>query len=159
MMKLIDFPGGYDSHVVRPKISADAEPHYEALTRGELLLQRCKACDHARFPAMPICTWCGSESSAWIAATGSGQVHSWVRYHRAYLPEFEALLPYVVLAVRLDEGPVLFGRLVSSESPPSGQRSTEAPSTPRIGQAARGVVERWADGFCGLAFELPETVA
>jgi uncharacterized OB-fold protein len=100
-----------------------------------------------RFPAAALCTWCGSDHADWTAAAGTGQVHSWVRYHRGFLPEFETLLPYVVLAVQLHEGPVLFGRLV------------QAQATPRIGQAARAVVERWADGFCALAFELGEEAA
>jgi uncharacterized OB-fold protein len=91
-----------------------------------------------------MCSWCGSDSAVWAAATGFGHVHSWVRYHRGYLPEFESLLPYVVLAIRLDEGPSIIGRLVS------------CPSTPVIGQRVSAVIERWSDGFCSLAFELVE---
>jgi uncharacterized OB-fold protein len=64
-----------------------------------------------------------------------------VRYHRAFLPEFEGLIPYVVIIARLDEGPTMFGRWLTTSR------------EPRIDAPVRGVVERWADGFCGLAFE------
>jgi hypothetical protein len=132
---------------VRPTITADSAAHYDALKRGELILQRCEACHCARMPAMPVCTRCGSDRAAWIGASGQGRVHSWVRYHRPYLPEFESMVPYAVLAVQLDEGPVMFGRLVTPVA------------APRIGQSVKGVVERWSDGFCGLAFELTQETA
>jgi uncharacterized OB-fold protein len=144
MLKITDFPGGHDSRTVRPNITADSRPHHDGLAEGRLMLPRCAACQRVAFPATPLCTWCGSESIRWFAAAGTGRVHSWVRYHRAYLPEFAPLVPYVVLAVRLDEGPVLFGRLLAADA------------APRIDGPARAVVERWADGFCGLAFELEE---
>ncbi|HEY4065953.1 MAG TPA: OB-fold domain-containing protein [Burkholderiaceae bacterium] len=152
-LKIVGFPGGHASGVVRPLITPDTEPHHEALTRGALLLPRCDACARMRLPATPACTWCGGTASTWSRATGQGRVHSWVRYHRAYLPEFAALVPYAVLAVQLDEGPVAFGRLVAG---PAGASTPPDAPPPRIGQPARAVVERWADGFCGLAFELAE---
>jgi uncharacterized OB-fold protein len=144
MLPFIDFPVGHDSRRLRPLISTDARPHYDGLERGALLLLRCDQCLRMRLPAAPLCTWCGCDAAAWQPASGRGRVHSWVRYQRGFLTEFEALLPYVVLAVQLEEGPVLFGRLVTPAA------------TPEIGQPTRTVVERWADGFCAPAFALDE---
>ncbi len=141
MLDVIAFPGGHDSRIVQPHISPDMRAHYDALAGGRLVLPRCNACRRVRFPATPACMWCAQVGLEWIDASGRGRVHSWVRYHRAYLPAFEPLVPYEVLAVELEEGPVLFGRLVTK-------------GAPRIGQPVRAVAERWADGFCGLAFEL-----
>jgi uncharacterized OB-fold protein len=144
MLPIINFPGGHESLRVRPVISADARPHYDGLARGQLLLMRCEDCERMRFPATPSCGWCGCERSTWQASSGRGRVHSWVRYHRSFLAEFEAMLPYVVLAVQLEEGPVLIGRLAASKA------------APEIGAPTRTLIERWADGFCAPAFALEE---
>ena len=122
MLSIIEFPGGHDSARVRPTITPEARPHYDALARGELLLLRCARCDRMRLPGSLPCPWCGDDIAAWVDAKGQGSIHSWVRYHRGFLPEFEPLLPYVVLSVELDDGPRLFGRLVTPAV------------TPRIGQ-------------------------
>ena len=55
-------------------------------------------------------------------------------------PEFETLVPYVVVAAKLEEGPIMLGRWLSSPDP-------------EIDTPVETVVEQWADGFCGLAFE------
>lgn len=135
----IDFPGGFDSARVRPTITPDTKPHYDGLCDGRLVLPECDDCKHVGPPAGAACLWCGSGKRQWRRCSGVGIVHSLVRYHRAYLPEFEALVPYVVVAARLEEGPVLFGRWLS-------------PKAPTIDAPLSGVIERWADGFCGLAF-------
>jgi len=138
-LESVPFPGGHDSRRVRPYITADNKTHYDALTRGELLLPCCGACVGVGAPVGACCTRCGALDRTWQRCSGRGVVHSWVRYHRAYLPEFESLVPYAVIAAKLDEGPILFGRWLSVREP-------------RIDGLVRGVVERWADGFCGLAF-------
>jgi uncharacterized OB-fold protein len=70
-------------------------------------------------------------------------VHSWIRYHRTYLPQFEPLLPYVVLCVTLVEGPRIFGRLVDAD------RGGPDPSP---GMPVEVVFERWPDGGVVHAF-------
>jgi len=50
------------------------------------------------------------------------------------------LVPYEVIAARFGDGPVLFGRWLAKDV------------TPVIGTEIRPVIERWADGFCGVAF-------
>jgi uncharacterized OB-fold protein len=142
-MKLdfIDFPGGHDSRRVRPYITPEIKQHYDALCDGILVLPECAACGLVGVPSGPCCMRCGSMRRNWRQCSGRGVVHSWVRYHRAYLPEFNDLVPYAVITARLEEGPTMFGRWLS------GQR------TPRFDAPIRGVIEKWADGFCGLAFE------
>jgi uncharacterized OB-fold protein len=135
----INFPGGFDSARVRPAITPDTRPYYDGLREGMLVLPECEDCGWVGPPAGVCCLWCGSVKRSWRRSTGAGIVHSWVRYHRAYLPEFEVLVPYAVVAARLEEGPVLFGRWLS-------------PRDPMMEGIVQGVVEQWADGFCGLAF-------
>lgn len=136
----VDFPGGHRSERVRPAITPENERHYQALREGVLLLPQCSFCRVVGVPSGPCCPACGTNERAWRRCSGRGLVHSWVRYHRAFIPEFRELVPYMVITARLEEGPTMFGRWLSPEH------------DPRIDAPVRGVVERWADGFCGLAF-------
>ena len=147
LLRILPFPGGGSSARVRPLISVDAKPHFDGLAKGLLLLQRCDRCRHFRLPPGPICTRCGCAGADWLPASGKGRIHSWVRYQRSFLTEFETLIPYVVLAVHLDEGPVVFGRLVQTDVAPA------------IGSPVRAVIEKWLDDFCALAFMVSEESA
>jgi uncharacterized OB-fold protein len=75
-------------------------------------------------------------------------VHSWIRYRRSYLPEFEALVPYVVLSVTLAEGPRIFGRLVDADR--------GRPPDPYAGMPVEVVFERWPDDGVMYAFTRTE---
>jgi uncharacterized OB-fold protein len=136
----IDFPGGHSSARVKPVITPDTQPHFDALRNGMLVLPECSECKHLGPPIGAACLWCGSAARQWRRCSGGGIVHSWVRYHRAYLPEFEMLVPYVVVAAKLEEGPIMLGRWLLSPDP-------------KIDTPVETVVEQWADGFCGLAFK------
>lgn len=125
-----------------PPVTPDSEPYWTALSRGTLLLQHCLECRRMRYPIAPVCPHCGGMQSEWSAASGRGKVLSWVRYHRQYLPEFADLIPYVVLAVALEEGPSMFARLV------------DASADPGIGDAVGLVVERWPGGRHMPVFKL-----
>jgi uncharacterized OB-fold protein len=48
----------------------------------------------------------------WIALSGLGTVVSWVVFHQKYFPGFSDEVPYIVAAVKLDEGPVIYTNLV-----------------------------------------------
>jgi len=76
---------------------------------------------------------------------GLGLVHSWVRYHRAYVPAFEPLLPYSAVSVEPDEGPRLFGRFTSS-------------GLPKIGLRVQTVAERWTTERVVTAFAAVDPV-
>jgi uncharacterized OB-fold protein len=135
-----DFPGAGSSARLRPLVVPDNAPFFKGLQEGQLLLQQCTSCHRLRSPPAPCCPWCFNAAHEWVAAVGEGSVHSWTRYHKAFLSEFAPLLPYAVVAAALVEGPIVYGRLV---------RDTAMLT---IGMALRAVIERWQDGFCSLAF-------
>ena len=139
VLELRVFPGGGDPARLLPAQSAESAPFWNALAQGHLMVQACDRCERARHPIAPICPHCGSAEFGWRALPGSGTVHSWARYHRSYLPEFEPLMPYVVLCVSLDEGPRMFGRLARGE--------------PAIDGRVQAVVERFVGGGCAIAFD------
>ncbi|MDF2117253.1 OB-fold domain-containing protein [Roseiarcaceae bacterium H3SJ34-1] len=119
--------------------SGSTRTYHDGLAAGRLMLQRCSACGRCRVPMAPVCPYCDGEAADWIAASGRGQVVSFVRYARAHLPEFEAIVPYTVLCVQLAEGPRMFGRLAGSD-------------TAWIGQGVAVIIEQWVDGGRAPAF-------
>ena len=72
-------------------------------------LQRCAGCGAFRYPPGPVCHACLSPAFAWEAVAGTGEILSYVIFHRQYLPAYPA--PYNVIAVRLDEGPIMMSNL------------------------------------------------
>ena len=139
-LELRDFPGAGDPTALLPPRTRESAPFFDALAEGHLILQRCLGCERLRHPIAPVCPYCTATAFEWHHCTGAGTVHSWVRYRRGYLPEFEPLLPYDVLCVALEEGPRLFGRLAGPAAEPSFEMPVQA------------IVERFPSGECALAF-------
>lgn len=133
-LELRDFPGAGDPTRLLAPETDDAAPFHEGLQACRLVLQRCRSCARLRWPLAPVCPYCRSPQLDWEELSGLGAVHSWVRYGRSYLPEFEPLMPYAVLSVALAEGPRMFGRLC------------DADVEPYIGMPVRAIVERFAGG-------------
>ena len=122
--------------------TVDLASFRDGLREGRLVLRRCLGCGRPRYPHGPTCPVCGSEGFRWDDVEPAGVVHSWIRYRRSFLEEFEPLIPYVVLSVELADGGVrLFGRL-------------RGEGEPQIGARTGMVVERWADDTHMFAFEL-----
>lgn len=76
---------------------------------GAMRLQCCKECGAFRYPPGPVCAECLSPDYEWKAVAGGGELLSWITFHKQYLPEYPA--PYSVVAVRLDEGPIIISNL------------------------------------------------
>ena len=134
-----DFPGAGALADLAPPVTAATEPQAEALRQGRLLFQVCAKCARWRTLVAPVCPYCGAERWEWQAARGGGTVVSWVRYHRAYVEHYQALVPYVVLCVEMEEGFRIFGRLAKGDAS-------------AIGERVCAIVERWADGGLAPAF-------
>jgi uncharacterized OB-fold protein len=134
------FAGNGDPSRLLPRRTRQNNEFFAALAEGRLLLQRCEACGHARYPVAPACPRCGRSGGRWEALTGAGSVHSWIRYRKSYLPEFEPLMPYVVVCAQLDDGPRMFGRLATAEG------------DPRVGDRVRMFAERLPSGQHTIAF-------
>lgn len=141
-LQVRDFPGTGELAALLPPAAAESAPFFAALAEGRLVLQSCSACERMRSPAAPVCPYCGCETATWREHAGDGVVHSWIRYRRSYLPQFEPLMPYVVVCVALDQGPRLFGRL-ADDGPDRD---------PYVGMPVETVVERWPGGEAVHAF-------
>ena len=107
-----------------PKVNADTKPFWDACRNHELRFQKCTECGHVRWPPSILCPLCYSNKTEWIHASGKGTVFSFVVYHKAFHPGFEADLPYVVAIVELQEGPYFLTNIVGCDP---GEMSCEMP--------------------------------
>jgi uncharacterized OB-fold protein len=78
----------------------------------ELRMQQCDACGELRFPPAPVCPRCLSPECTWTPLSGKGAVLGWTVFHRQYFPELP--VPYTVIAVETDEGPIVMGNWVNA---------------------------------------------
>jgi uncharacterized OB-fold protein len=97
---------------IAPSLDEDSRAWWEALAERRLLLPHCPSCGRTWFPPTPGCPYCGSTSVELLESCGRGYVYSWVIVNRALSPAFAADVPYTILAVDLEEGARIFGRLV-----------------------------------------------
>lgn len=82
-------------------------PYYEALQRGDFVVQHCKACDRNIMYPRHLCPFCYADDLSFVPAPRTGVLHS-VAVHRVGSPSgFEDQLPYAVGVVKL-EGDVQF---------------------------------------------------
>jgi uncharacterized protein len=98
-----------------PAIDETSRPFWEGARREQVLVQRCAACGHLRFPPAPICPRCRGEDAEWVELTGRGTVWSFTVFHKQYFPGFEDEMPYNVAIVELAEGVRMFTNLVGVE--------------------------------------------
>jgi uncharacterized OB-fold protein len=110
----------------------DAAEFWAGTARGELLVQRCGACDAPRFPPRPMCPRCRSLDVRWAPVSGDGTIWSFVVPHPPLLPAYAELAPYNVIVVELAEDPALrmVGNLVTG---PDGAINEIDPATIEIG--------------------------
>lgn len=95
--------------------SAHEEPFWTGLAESRLVLQQCDACGYVLWPIAPLCPECLAGASHWEQLSGRGTIWSFATYRRAFQPQLEDRIPYVVVAVRLAEGPLFIGQIVNPE--------------------------------------------
>lgn len=88
-------------------------PFWAGTRRGALLVQRCAACAHLRWPPSPLCPACQSFDADWVEIDPTGTLISYCVYHRAFDKAFADLVPYTVGYVQLTAGPRMHGLLTA----------------------------------------------
>ncbi|MCD6154078.1 MAG: Zn-ribbon domain-containing OB-fold protein [Syntrophobacterales bacterium] len=92
------------------------KPYWTALKKHELRMQKCVDCGEIWFPPTPVCPACLSHNHEWIKLSGKGKIWSWVFFHQLYFPSFSDEIPYNVVAVKLDEGPLMTSNMVECKN-------------------------------------------
>lgn len=88
---------------------------WSALEHGRLQLSTCRSCGHTFHYPRDRCPRCWAADIGSTVASGRGTVLSHTVIHRPGHPAWEAEAPYLVVLVRLAEGPVLLSSIVDSE--------------------------------------------
>ncbi len=130
--------------VLLPVIDEYSQPFWDGALQGELRIQGCGNCNRLRFPPRPMCPHCQSTDVTWRTMSGRGTIYSFVVAHPPLLPGYQAIAPYPVVVVALDEDPSLrmVGNLVASEG---GAINEVDPSAIEIGRRVSVVFEQVAD--------------
>lgn len=89
----------------------DAEPYWAALDGKKLTFQQCTTCDEAIWPAHSICPQCGEKSLEWRPSKGRGKIYSFSTVGRGPTPAWQAIAPYTVGFIEMDEGYFLFSQI------------------------------------------------
>ncbi|GHJ47972.1 hypothetical protein Cs7R123_53140 [Catellatospora sp. TT07R-123] len=90
-------------------------PWWEQTRQRRLTVQHCAVCGLAQLPPRLLCTGCGGERLALVAAGRRGIVDAYTVVHRAPTPG--TAVPYTIARVRLVDGPILLTRLVGDFEP------------------------------------------
>ena len=87
----------------RPVPEADGldAPYWEATRRGELMVQRCRACQGWQWGPEWICHRCLAFELAWTPVEPRGRIYSWERAWHPVHPALRGHGPYVVVLVEL----------------------------------------------------------
>jgi uncharacterized OB-fold protein len=79
-------------------------PYFAGAARGELMVTRCASCGaYVWYPQER----CPDDEGAleWVAVSGRATLFSWAVVHRAFLPAFADMVPFVTALVAIDEDP------------------------------------------------------
>ncbi len=87
---------------------------WDATREHRLLLQRCWN-GHVFYYARTHCSACLSTSLEWIEASGRGRIYSYTVARRPQSPEYAEDVPYIIVAIALDEGPRMTSLLVEAD--------------------------------------------
>jgi uncharacterized OB-fold protein len=90
--------------------------YWEAAAREELALQRCDNCAKFHHPPVVVCSQCHGYSFSFAPVGTTGTVSAFSIMREPRVVGFEAIVPYAVLVVELDDPPGLFvyGNLVEA---------------------------------------------
>jgi len=99
-----------------PRARKIDEPYWEATLAGELRIQHCLDCDEWWFPPSEFCPNCLGHAFEWARASGSGVIWSRIIMHQLYFKAFADDLPYNVVWVKLDEGPMVTANVVGTDN-------------------------------------------
>lgn len=98
-----------------PRTNDDTARFWAATAEGRLVLQRCRDCDTVIWWPRAICPTCSSFDLADFDASGRGTIYSHSIVHRSQGRTWNAVTPYVVAYVELEEGPRVMTNIVDAD--------------------------------------------
>jgi uncharacterized OB-fold protein len=132
------------SEVLPDTRDPDTEGFWAAAREQRLVVQTCAACGTARFPPRPYCGECRSATVGWEPVSGYARVWTYAFAYKPMLPAFEAVTPFPIVYVELEDHPGLrmAGNLVLALGQPINSVPQERV---RVGLRVKVVFERMAE--------------
>jgi uncharacterized protein len=88
------------------------EQFYKFLSQEKLMAGKCQKCGKIHLPPRPLCDNCYSQEFTWTEVSGKGKLLTYTIIHFAP-PQFQALAPYTVGIVQLENNLRLPGMISS----------------------------------------------
>ncbi len=98
-----------------PLATATSKPFWDALTRHQVQIQQCTACDAWIYYPRAFCPECLSPELEWKQISGEGTLYSFTIARRPTAPFWADEVPQLIAVVELDEGPRLTSTLCNIE--------------------------------------------
>ncbi len=94
---------------VTPMPDRWTQPYWDGANEQKLTIQRCQSCGNYNHPPAFICMGCNDRNATleFEPVSGRGTIYSWYIYHDTQVSGFEDNLPFLVVAVELEEQPRL----------------------------------------------------
>jgi len=100
--------------VVRHVDMSILQPYFDGLNARQLLLPYCTNCGKVHFYPRHACPHCWEENYEWKHASGLAKVITHSRVLANPPSHFEALLPFDIAIVKLEEGVTMLTNLIDS---------------------------------------------
>lgn len=71
---------------VRPAVTPETRPFWEAATQGRLVVERCDQCGLHIFPPRGICRRCLGRSLSWVEVSPPAVLHAFTHNHHPWAP-------------------------------------------------------------------------
>ncbi|MBI4233857.1 MAG: Zn-ribbon domain-containing OB-fold protein [Chloroflexi bacterium] len=102
-----------------PVPQPESDFYWQKCKEHELWVRRCKECQRTYFYPRDICPNCFSRNTEWSKTSGKGKLYSYAIAHRAPMPAFQAMTPYVIALVELEGGARMPTNLIGVEPDPA----------------------------------------
>ncbi|MBO6678235.1 Zn-ribbon domain-containing OB-fold protein [Parvibaculum sp.] len=89
-------------------VNVENKPYWEAAGQGKLVLRKCNSCGKMHHYPRTICPHCHSSDTAFVEASGRGEIYS-------YSVTRQAKPPYVIAYVTLEEGVTMLTNIVDCD--------------------------------------------
>ena len=86
---------------------------YKFLSQGKLMAGKCLNCGKIHLPPRPLCDNCLAQKFEWVTISGKGKLLTYTVIHVAP-PQFQALTPYAVGIIQLENGLKIPGMIQGS---------------------------------------------
>jgi uncharacterized OB-fold protein len=99
----------------KPNASWETRGYWEGAGRGEIVLQRCRACGTVQHKPRGLCVTCMGGDLEHVVASGRGTVYTYTVTNQNQARGFADACPYVMAYVDLEEGARVLTNIVGCD--------------------------------------------